>query len=105
MTKNNLLDCITILDIRNALSCKNIDWCQFNYCNAYTTGGALELVVIGDTEYWVQPIKSYNTIVAFAYQGQFYEIGKYSRTTSKQVTQIYNRFFSNYDRFFVDRLY
>ena len=41
--------------------------------------------------------KSYNTIVGFVdyTENVFYEIGKYSRTTSKQMTQIYNTLFSD----------
>ena len=48
--------------------------------------------------------KSYNTIVGFVDCSEtiFYEIGKYSRTTSKQMTQIYNMLFSaDYTRVFV----
>ena len=37
-------------------------------------------------------VKSYNTIVAVIddQNGELYELGKWSTTTSKQVTQIYN---------------
>ena len=79
-------------DIRNQLQAKrnHTVWKQFNHCNAYTAYEKIT-VTIGDTDYTVTPIRSYETIVAFEYDGTVYEIGKYSRTTSKQVTQITNR--------------
>ena len=48
-------------------------------------------------------IKSYSTIVGIVdvQEGEFFEIGKYSPTTSKQVTQIYNSMFRNCNRNFV----
>ena len=55
-------------------------------------------------EHYIILFKSYNTIVGFVdeTENMFYEIGKYSRTTSRQMTQIYNMCFSkNYPRVFV----
>lgn len=45
-------------------------------------------------------IKSYNTIVGFINldNGEYIELGKWSVTTSKQVTQIYNSMFSTFER-------
>ena len=44
--------------------------------------------------------KSYNTIVALVdiYHGKFYELGKWSTTTSKQVTQFYNSSYGHFTR-------
>ena len=55
-------------------------------------------------DHYIILFKSYNTIVGFVdcTENIFYEIGKYSRTTSKQMTQIYNMLFSaDYTRVFV----
>lgn len=49
-------------------------------------------------------VKSYNTIVGFINLDteEYIELGKWSRTTSKQVTQIYNFAYYFYTRKFVD---
>lgn len=100
-----MLDFVIANDIRNALQSKrrHIEWFRFNHCNAYTTEGALVNVTIGNNEYFVMPIMSYETVVAFVYNHIVYEIGKYSRTTSKQVTQICNTYFSDYERIFMEK--
>lgn len=102
-----MLNSIVANDIRNSLQSMrmNIDWVKFNYCNAYTTEGALVEITIGNDNYYVLPILSYTTVVGFAYNGVVYEIGKYSRTTSKQFTQICNTYFSNYDRIYIEKRY
>lgn len=102
-----MLDFIVANDIVNALQSKrfNIDWVRFNHCNAYTTDGALIDVTLGNTDYYVLPIMSYTTVVGFAYNGIVYEIGKYSRTTSKQFTQICNTYFSGYERIYMEKRY
>lgn len=102
-----MLNSIVANDIRNGLQCmrSNIHWVRFNYCNAYTTGGALIEVTIGNDDYYVLPIMSYTTVVGFAYNGVVYEIGKYSRTTSKQFTQICNTYFSDYKRTYIEKRY
>lgn len=53
-----------------------------------------------DTEVKYTPIISYYTCTAIVDHTNkvFYEVGKYSRTTSKQMTQIYNRFYRDYQR-------
>lgn len=50
-------------------------------------------------------IKSYATIVGIVdtETEQFLEMGKYSRTTSKQMTYIYNTRFSECERLFTER--
>ena len=95
-----MLDFVIANDIRNALQNerRHIEWFRFNHCNAYTAMGALVNVTIGNNEYFVLPIMSYETVVGFVYERIVYEIGKYSRTTSKQMTQICNTYFSEYER-------
>lgn len=102
-----MLDFIVANDIINSLQSNrhNIEWIRFNHCNAYTTMGALVNVTIGNDEYYVLPIKSYETVVGFVYERTVYEIGKYSRTTSKQFTQICNTYFSNYVRIYMEKRY
>lgn len=60
-----------------------VTWKQFRKCNAYISSCILNRYFL---------VKSYNTIVAVIddQNGELYELGKWSRTTSKQVTQIYN---------------
>ena len=62
---------------------QDITWKQFRSCNAYISNCLFNRYFL---------IKSYNTIVAVIddQQGVLYELGKWSRTTSKQVTQIFN---------------
>lgn len=75
---------------------KPMTYTRFNYCNAYI---ADECLVVKDntdnTYHTIRMIKSYNTKVAFYdYTSQcFCEIGKFSRTTSKQCTQIFNKYY------------
>lgn len=81
----------------------NIEWTQFKHCNAFISA-TFERVRLNNGEaLTVSAIKSYNTIVAFYdYDSQtLYEVGKYSRTTSKQITQIFRCFFENRSRVFV----
>ena len=46
------------------------------------------------------PIISYETCTAIVDETNkvFYEIGKWSRTTSRQMTQIYNTFYRDFER-------
>lgn len=57
-----------------------------------------------DLQARVRPVLSYRTIVGYfdCDEEVFYEYGKYTSTTSKQVTQIYNTLWSRFDRVFVD---
>ena len=74
---------------------------QFRSCNAYI---ANEYITVRDDEtgedHEIRLIKSYNTTVAFYdYDtNSFCEIGKFSRTTSKQLTQIYNQEYPRSER-------
>lgn len=107
-----MLDSTTAINIINDLqsNCNNINWTQFRHCNAYTTvdkqgGVTLECVIIGNVRYYVLPIMSYKTVVGFVHQANVYEVGKYSRTTSKQFTQICNAYFPHLDRVYIDIRY
>ena len=70
-------------------------WQQFNHCNAWVSGCIKNRFFL---------IKSYQTIVGIVddQEADFFEIGKYSRTTSKQVTQIYNSMFSDCTRHYIE---
>ena len=80
-------------DIRNALQSKrcNTNWTQFRSCQAYI--GDMQVVTIGNEDYFVTPFRSYDTIVAYIDFDTkvLYEVGKYSQTTSKQVTQYFGQ--------------
>ena len=73
-----------------------MDWQRFNSCNAYLGDTVYVTDDKGVTHHLV-PIKSYRTIVGFVdtTDGIAYEYGKYSRTTSKQFSQICNQRFRN----------
>ena len=71
------------------------NWTQFRHCNAYISNCINNRFFL---------IKSYDTIVGIVddQQADIFEIGKYSRTTSKQFTQIHNAMFSDCKRHFVN---
>ena len=79
---------------------KNTDYTQFRSCQAWVS------THIFNSAYGVnfQLVKSYDTIVAFINLDtkQYIELGKWSRTTSKQVTQIYNALYSDFERLYCD---
>lgn len=58
-------------------------WTRFHHCNAWVSSPIYN-------RYFA--VKSYSTVVAIIddQNGEMYELGKWSRTTSKQVTQIFN---------------
>lgn len=72
-----------------------IKWNRFNNCNAYVSQCLKNRFFL---------IKSYSTIVGIVddQEADFFEIGKYSRTTSKQVTQIHNQMFPDTTRKYVE---
>ena len=73
----------------------DIEWTRFDYKQAWYS----ELLDFGN----LRLFKSYETIVALIdiSDGVFYELGKWSVTTSKQVTQFYNRYYRNFTRVLV----
>ena len=68
-----------------------IEWERFNYCQAYTSN-------LINNRYYL--IKSYSTVVGIVdtFTNEIIELGKYSRTTSKQFSQIHNQVFRGYER-------
>lgn len=75
--------------------CLSIEWHQVGKKNAYVSQCLQNRFFL---------IKSYSTIVGIVddQEADFFEIGKYSPTTSKQMTQIYNSRFSDCDRKFIN---
>ena len=83
-----------ITTLINLLNDGDIEWTRFDCKNAYFS----DLLVDN-----YRLFRSYNTIVGLIdiSDGVFYEINKYSTTTSKQVTQFYNRYYRNFERVLV----
>lgn len=71
---------------------EDLEWTRFDHKNAYFS----QLLHYDDFRLF----KSYNTVVGLVdiNEGVFYELGKWSTTTSKQVTQFYNRYYRNFER-------
>ena len=111
-----------INEIRNNMQWGSWNYQRFNYCNAYIVSWDNCAYIIpsqyhkniGIVKIQAVPIKSYNTVVGVVIKAWFenditlielYEIGKYSRTTSKQVTQIHNQVYPYADnRYHVNRV-
>lgn len=78
---------------------RNTTFTQFRSCQAWIS------TTIFNSAYNVtfQLVKSYDTIVGFINLDtkEYIELGKWSRTTSKQVTQIYNAFYSDFKRMLI----
>lgn len=83
-----------IINLANELESK-ATWKKFNYTAAATSQKI-------DDRYYL--IRSYSTIVGIAddQTKKVYEFGKYSRTTSKQFSQICNQIFRSYEREFIN---
>lgn len=77
-----------------------LKWNRFRSCNAYLAHEPITVPDENGEEHLILVVKSYNTKVAFYdYTTHcFCEIGKFSRTTSKQCTQIFNTHFVGADR-------
>lgn len=75
----------------------SIKWSRFNHCQAWISQCLRNRFFL---------IKSYNTIVGIVddQEADFFEMGKYSPTTSKQMTQIYRQRFSDCDRHLIRRI-
>ena len=84
--------------INNLLDTNVIKWKRFDSKQAYISDRAL---FNANGSYYL--FKSYSTIVGIIDElnNTFIELGKYSRTTSKQVTQYINKM--GYDRVLIDR--
>lgn len=70
------------------------NWTRFNYNQCWFSEPCID-----ETGVYVV-LKSYNTYVALIdlTHNTFCELGKYSVTTSKHVTQFYNKYYSNFKR-------
>ena len=90
-------------DVVNALTSKKhkINFYKFNNCNFYHSD--FICITLGNKDYYVKALKSYNTIVGFIYNGVLYEVGKYSKTTSKQIT-MFNNTIKCFDRVFFNKI-
>lgn len=69
-------------EYRNGVMSHRPKWTRFNYCQAW----------ISDGYFGVKLVKSYSTIVGVIKDDTLWWDQKYSRTTSKQITQIANRY-------------
>ena len=76
----------------------DVNWSRFNHCQAWVSEP------LKHNNVTFRLVKSYNTIVGFINLNtcEYIELGKWSRTTSKQVTQIYNAMFRSFERKFID---
>lgn len=77
-------------DIINQLQARRerFEWTQFHSMQA--DYGELVEVIIGNDSYYVIPFQSYTTVVGFTEMSDihtFYEVGHYSRTTTRQVNR------------------
>ena len=81
------------------------EWRQFRSCNAYI--GNDKDIIIDKTNFNVIPFRSYDTVVGYIDTETcvLYEVGKYSQTTSKQVTQYYNTLTNVNERIFHSRIW
>lgn len=82
--------------------CKLCDWYgnsvqykRFNYCQAWVS----ENIYCSAMDIEFNIVKSYNTLVAIIdhTHHKFVRLGKWSRTTSKQSTQIHNTYCRDYE--------
>lgn len=73
---------------------EEIEWTRFDHKQAWFSN------IINNR---FRLLKSYNTIVVVIdiTNHKYYELGKWSPTTSKQVTQFYNRYYSSFERYLV----
>jgi len=85
-----IMDELLANDVRNQLQSDiyRLEWKRCNSANCYSSPAS---VIIGNDIFSVIAFRSYDTVVAFFYNGIIYEIGKYSRTTSSQI----GRYFRN----------
>ena len=100
MKKSNIITGIKreeILNLVNTLvETNNIEWTRFDSKKAWFSN---LLRTADGHEYRL--LKSYETIVVLVdiNNGKYYELGKWSSTTSKQVTQFFNEYYRNWERY------
>lgn len=95
----------TIIDELEYHNNENI-YRQFSTCKFYI-GDTRRYYIPDEVDIFIIPLKSYDTIVGFVdcTNKVFYEVGKYSCTTSKQMTQVYNAYFNDCIYLYCDREY
>lgn len=76
--KNKIIE-----EILETTDLNDLDWHRFKHCQAQYSEPFKDF----ETDYMIQFFVSYTTVVAVIIDGQLYELGKYSQTTSKQITQ------------------
>ena len=99
MTKENIISIYN--NIKEEMRETPVKFDRFRSCNTYIASDYLTVKDDTDNTYHsVRVIKSYETIVAFydCTEHCFCEIGKFSPTTSKQLTQIYREYYSSTQR-------
>lgn len=96
---NTIIDEIEYNDMENIYR-------RFRTCNFYI-GETRRYYIPEELDIFIIPLKSYKTIVGFVdcTNKVFYEVGKHSITTSKQMTQVYNAYFNDCIRLYCDREY
>ena len=98
MTKTNTINGLTEMKkVADNLQYSANEWSRFDSKQAWWS----DIIATDEADYRL--LKSYNTIVVLVdvTNRKFYELGKYSATTSKQVTQFYNKFYSSFEGFLV----
>lgn len=92
MTK---IDYAIVYDYIKSTLLDTVSFSRFKSCHCFISD---DFVIVNGKRYRL--IKSYKTFVAFVdiEDGVFVEIGKFSPTTSKQCTQIYNTYYRNCQR-------
>lgn len=95
----------TIIDELEYHNNENI-YRQFRTSKFYI-GDTRRYYIPEEVDIFIIPLKSYGTIVGFVdcTNKVFYEVGKYSRTISKQMTQAHKAYFYDCIRLYVDREY
>ena len=98
--KNNIIkingkESYEVLKVVERLMNEEITWTRFDYKQAWFSN---RLYVLDGT---YRLLKSYSTIVAVVdiTNNKFYELGKWSATTSKQVTQYHDTYYSECQRY------
>lgn len=94
--KNNIIKLEEMREVFEAIVKELLEkdpvWMRFDHKQAWYTGTI-------DGQFGL--LKSYSTIVAVidTTNHKYYELGKWSPTTSKQVTQFFNRYYSSFERY------
>lgn len=98
-----IMDELLANDVRNQLQ-SDINRLEWKRCNSAQCYSTFTTVTIGNDEFSMYAFRSYDTVVAFFYNGIIYEIGKYSQTTSSQIGRYFrNQVLKGYD--IIDKIF